>query len=85
MSMTFLSLTRAITKHGAFYLYASMATLGFIYFLIVLPETKGKTLEELEHLFTASGEAHSDESRSSGNQTAAKEQSSSNKKESNKT
>uniref|UniRef100_A0A6G1SGG7 Proton myo-inositol cotransporter n=1 Tax=Aceria tosichella TaxID=561515 RepID=A0A6G1SGG7_9ACAR len=51
VSMTFLSLTRAITKHGAFYLYAGLATLGFIYFLLVLPETKGKTLEEMDDLF----------------------------------
>lgn len=51
VSMTFLSLTRAITKQGAFYLYATAAGLGFIYFLCVLPETKGKTLEELEDLF----------------------------------
>lgn len=51
ISMTFLSLTRAITKHGAFYLYAFLATLGFIYFCFVLPETKGKSLEELEDLF----------------------------------
>lgn len=51
MSMTFLSLTRAITKFGAFYLYALLASMGFIYFYFVLPETKGKTLEELEDLF----------------------------------
>lgn len=51
MSMTFLSLTRAITKHGAFYLYALLSSFGFIYFVLVLPETRGKTLEELEDLF----------------------------------
>lgn len=51
MSMTFLSLTRLITKHGAFYLYATLASIGFVYFVVVLPETRGKTLEELEDLF----------------------------------
>lgn len=51
MSMTFLSLTRVITKQGAFYLYALLASLGFVYFALVLPETRGKTLEELEDLF----------------------------------
>lgn len=51
VSMTFLSLTRAITKQGAFYLYAGFASCGFIYFCFVLPETRGKTLEELEDLF----------------------------------
>ncbi|KAG9510010.1 Proton myo-inositol cotransporter [Fragariocoptes setiger] len=51
ISMTFLSLTRLITKQGTFYLYAAMANVGFIYFFLVLPETRGKTLEELETLF----------------------------------
>lgn len=51
MSMTFLSLTRLITKHGAFYLYAGLSSIGFVYFVLVLPETRGKTLEELEDLF----------------------------------
>lgn len=55
VSMSFLSLTRAITKQGAFYLYAGLASVGFLYFVCVLPETKGKTLEELEDLF-ASGD-----------------------------
>lgn len=53
VSMTFLSLTRAITKHGAFYVYAVCASLGLIYFIMVLPETRGKTLEELEGLFAS--------------------------------
>lgn len=53
VSMTFLSLTRAITKHGAFYVYAVFAILGLLYFVIVLPETRGKSLEELEDLFAS--------------------------------
>lgn len=51
ISMTFLSLTRAITKHGAFYLYAVLSLAGFLYFALVLPETKGRTLEEMDNLF----------------------------------
>lgn len=51
VSMTFLSLARLITKHGAFYLYGTMAFLGLIFFALVLPETRGKSLEELENLF----------------------------------
>ena len=62
MSMTFLSLTRAITKHGAFYLYAGFASLGFVYFALKLPETKGKTLEELEDLFVDKSGARSKKS-----------------------
>jgi SP family myo-inositol transporter-like MFS transporter 13 len=55
ISMTFLSLTKAITKHGAFYLYAALSFVGFIYFALVLPETKGKTLEEMDDLFDVKG------------------------------
>lgn len=46
VSMTFLSLTRAITKHGVFWLYATFGTLGFIFFYFMLPETKGKSMED---------------------------------------
>lgn len=53
VSMTFLTLAREITQQGAFYLYASLASVGFLYFVFVLPETKGKTLEELEDLFSS--------------------------------
>jgi len=37
---------------GAFYLYTGIALLGFLLFLWILPETKGKSLEEMEHLFS---------------------------------
>lgn len=36
---------------GAFYLYASLGVVGLILFIIILPETKGKSLEEMESLF----------------------------------
>ncbi|XP_072026595.1 proton myo-inositol cotransporter-like [Amphiura filiformis] len=51
VSMTFLSLTKAITRHGTFLLYFSMAIFGFALVLIFLPETKDKPLEEVTHLF----------------------------------
>ncbi|XP_066996828.2 proton myo-inositol cotransporter [Anabrus simplex] len=51
VSMTFLSLTEWLTKEGAFYLYAVLALLGLIILFLILPETKGKTLEEMECLF----------------------------------
>jgi len=51
ISMTFLTLTETITKQGAFYLYTGVALLGFFIFLWLLPETKGKSLEEVEQLF----------------------------------
>lgn len=51
VSMTFLSLTRAITIGGAFFLYCGIATVGWIFFYTVLPETRGKTLEDMEGSF----------------------------------
>ncbi|KAI9123527.1 hypothetical protein K1719_004827 [Acacia pycnantha] len=51
ISMTFLSLSKAITIGGAFFLYGTIATIGWIFFFIVLPETRGKTLEEMEASF----------------------------------
>lgn len=54
VSMTFLTLTHAITKYGTFYLYMGFALFGLIFFFILLPETKGKTLEEVESLFSHS-------------------------------
>ena len=50
-SVSSLSLTEAITKQGAFYLYTGIAILGFLTFFWILPETRGKSLEEVEQLF----------------------------------
>jgi SP family galactose:H+ symporter-like MFS transporter len=56
VALTFLTLTRVIGKPGTFWLYAAV-TIGawfFAYFLV--PETKGKTLEQIEdHWRTGKG------------------------------
>ena len=36
---------------GTFWLYAGLATIGVVFIAIFLPETKGKSLEEVEGLF----------------------------------
>lgn len=51
IAMTFISLSDAITIGGAFFLYASFATVGWIFFYTLFPETRGRTLEEMETIF----------------------------------
>ncbi|KAI4295548.1 hypothetical protein L6164_035585 [Bauhinia variegata] len=51
ISMTFLSLTNAISTGGAFFLFAGIASVGWLFFFTMLPETQGKTLEEMEGSF----------------------------------
>lgn len=63
ISMTFLSLINAITAMGAFFLYvcqgggvmrliavryAGICVLAWLFVLFVQPETKGKSLEEIQ-------------------------------------
>ncbi|KAL6497768.1 Polyol transporter 5 [Orobanche hederae] len=51
VSMTFLSLSKSITIGGAFFLYTGLAAVAWVFFYTLLPETQGKTLEEMEPLF----------------------------------
>ncbi|EEC69373.1 hypothetical protein OsI_38506 [Oryza sativa Indica Group] len=49
--MTFISLYGAITMAGAFYLYAAIAAASFVFIYACLPETRGRSLEDMEELF----------------------------------
>ncbi|KAJ4967576.1 hypothetical protein NE237_019425 [Protea cynaroides] len=51
IQMTFLSLYHAITIGGSFFLFSGIASVGWVFFFTFLPETQGKTLEEMEGLF----------------------------------
>lgn len=51
VSFTFLSLLESITTYGTFYLFCGISVLGLIVLYFMLPETKNKTLEEVEQLF----------------------------------
>ncbi|KAI5684217.1 hypothetical protein M9H77_05445 [Catharanthus roseus] len=52
VSMSFLSLAGAITIGGAFYLFAGIAMVAWLFFYYFCPETKGTPLEEMEVLFS---------------------------------
>ncbi|KAL4180507.1 hypothetical protein AMTRI_Chr13g92440 [Amborella trichopoda] len=51
IGMTFISVYNAITIGGSFFLYSGVSLLAFLFFFFFLPETKGRTLEEVVELF----------------------------------
>ncbi|XVF15735.1 hypothetical protein REPUB_Repub09cG0181300 [Reevesia pubescens] len=51
VSMSFISIYKAITIGGAFFMFAGIALVAWWFFFFLLPETKGKSLEEIESLF----------------------------------
>ncbi|KAI3803663.1 hypothetical protein L1987_31822 [Smallanthus sonchifolius] len=51
ISMSFLSLYKAITIGGAFFLFTGVAVVGCVFFYTLFPETQGKNLEEVEQVF----------------------------------
>ncbi|KAL6656854.1 hypothetical protein ACP70R_004634 [Stipagrostis hirtigluma subsp. patula] len=51
ITMTFLSLAKAITIGGSFFLYAGICALAWVFYFTYLPETRGRTLEEMGKLF----------------------------------
>jgi SP family sugar porter-like MFS transporter len=52
LTLTFPALMATFKGSFTFWLYAAICVMGFIFILSTLPETKGKTLEELEKLLT---------------------------------
>jgi sugar porter (SP) family MFS transporter len=48
VSFTFLTLVSALGRDGAFWLYAGIAVLAIVFFWARVPETKGRTLEDIE-------------------------------------
>lgn len=51
VSMTFLTISEKITFAGMFFVLAGIMVIATIFFYVFMPETKGKTLEEMESLF----------------------------------
>lgn len=58
LSITFPSLLAAFKPQGAFAFYATWNLIGFVLVLLFLPETKGKTLEELDQVFAVPTHLH---------------------------
>ena len=55
VSFTFLSLLKAIGPSYTFWIYALVGVLGFIFVWKLVPETKGRTLEEIEETLKKKG------------------------------
>ena len=49
VAQTFLSLSEAITRQGVFFLYAALAVASVALFAQWVPETKGRSLEQIQN------------------------------------
>ncbi|KAK7346446.1 hypothetical protein VNO80_20965 [Phaseolus coccineus] len=52
VSMSFISVYKAISIGGSFFMFAAVSILAWFFFYFFLPETKGVPLEEMEMVFT---------------------------------
>ncbi|XP_052179207.1 probable polyol transporter 4 [Diospyros lotus] len=51
ISMSFLSVTRAISVSGTFFIFSAISALSIAFVYTCVPETKGKSLEQIELMF----------------------------------
>lgn len=59
LTMTFLTLSRTLGRNGAFLIYGGMCAFTALFVFFVVPETRGKTLEEIEKFWVVSREKRS--------------------------
>jgi sugar porter (SP) family MFS transporter len=45
---TFITVSQAITRQGTFFVYTGIGVLAFLFFLMRVPETKGRSLEDIQ-------------------------------------
>ncbi|GJN34967.1 hypothetical protein PR202_gb23684 [Eleusine coracana subsp. coracana] len=54
VGMTFISMYKAVGMAGSFYIFAAFSAMAWVFVYVCLPETKGKSLEEMKALFDGS-------------------------------
>ena len=54
MGKVFPSMLQVMGSHGAFWMFGASSLLGTLFLYLFFPETKGKTLEEIEDYFAES-------------------------------
>lgn len=59
VGMTFISMYEAVGMAGSFYIFAGFAAAAWVFVYACLPETKGRSLEEIEALFDGSADSPS--------------------------
>lgn len=52
LTLTFLSLVKAVTASGAFWIYSTLCLITLVFVWRAVPETKGRTLEDIERSWT---------------------------------
>jgi sugar porter (SP) family MFS transporter len=57
VSSFFLTLVGAISRQGTFWLYGGLGVLSLIFFIVRVPETKGRSLEQIEQELGSGGQA----------------------------
>ncbi|PUZ67100.1 hypothetical protein GQ55_3G405100 [Panicum hallii var. hallii] len=55
VGMTFISMYEAVGMAGTFYIFAALTAGAWVFVYACLPETKGRSLEEIEELFDTTG------------------------------
>ena len=56
VAMSFLSMAKAISVGGTFFIFSAISALSIVFVYKCVPETKGKSLEEIEMLFQNGGD-----------------------------
>lgn len=64
VALTFLSMAKAMTIAGTFFLFSAIAALSAIFVYFFTPETKGRTLEEIAQFFEMESDRNQDTSYS---------------------